>query len=176
MTDTATATEPQKVIIRHGLFRYYVPEVQIVEGQDKEVLVERMAFHNEEVELPRIADFERGERLGAFWSREQALEHYDALGIPAPLLGQIPVKAQPDEAEAEEGEEVEITTLDEDDLVDWLMSTGQFDGQTKPTVTQVVEAGQEGGPAFARTLEAAEKRASADAPRQGVTDGLQKIQ
>jgi len=170
----ATASKGHEVLIKHGLFRFYDPELQIIGGEEKEVLVERMAFHNEKVVIPRDADFERGKRLGAFWTHQEAQAHYTALGVPAPNLGAQAAALGPPPAE-DDGEEVELTELDEDDLVDWLMGTGQFDGQAKPTVQQVVEAGQEGGPEFATKLEAAEKRASGDAPRQGVTDGLSKV-
>ncbi len=160
------------VLIKHGLFRYYAPESQVIDGADKEVLVERMAFHNERVTLTRDSDYERGVRYGAFWTEDEARAHYGELGIPAPGLGQAPAAPA---AASEDEHEVELTDLDEDELVDWLMSTGQFDGNPKPTVQQVVEAGNEGGPEFAAKLHAAETRASGDAPRQGVVDGLSKV-
>jgi hypothetical protein len=162
-----------QVLIRHGLFRFWHPEQQVINGEDKEVLVERMAFHNEAVTIPRDTDYERGVKLGAFWTEEQARAHYDALGIPAPMLAQSQAmpQATPEGSEAE----VDLTELDEDELVDWLMGTGQFDGESKPTVAQVTEAMQEGGTEFAERLHAAEVRASGDAPRQGVTAGLNAV-
>lgn len=163
-----------EVLIRHGLFRYYNPEKQVIAGEEKEILVERMAFHNEKVIIPREVDFERGQELGAFWSEEESRAHYDALGLPAPLLAQS--TAIPQASEGDEENEVDLTQLDEDELVDWLMSTGQFDGEPKPTVAQVSEVMQEGGADFATRLHAAEVRASGEAPRQGVTDALSKVQ
>jgi hypothetical protein len=164
-----------EVLIRHGLFRFHNPETQVIAGEEKEVLVERMAFHNEKVTIPREVDFERGSALGAFWTEEESRAHYDALGLPAPLLSQSTAIPQATAPEGEENE-VELTELDEDELVDWLMSTGQFDGEPKPTVAQVSEAMQEGGADFATRLHAAEVRASGEAPRQGVTDALTKVQ
>jgi len=158
-----------EVCIRHGLFRYHHPETQIVGGEEKKVLVERMAFHNEIVDIPREADIERGESMGAFWSVEQAREHYAMIGVPAPGLG---APAPVEEVVVEQ--EVDLADLPDDELVDWIMSTGRFDGQPTPTVAQVVEA-SDGDPAMATRLEEAEKRASGDAPRAGVIQGLEKV-
>lgn len=164
--------------IRHGLFRYYQLEEQVISGEEKAVLVERMAFHNQTVDIPRVEDLERGERLGAFWTPSEAIEHYARLGIPAPELGSVggatalaPAAAPADTAGAEE---IELTDLDDEELVDWLMSTGRFDGEPKPTVPDVVGAA-EGDKAFAERLLKAEKTASGDAVRAGVEEGLQKV-
>jgi hypothetical protein len=176
MGDTATKIDPtpkHEVLIRHGLFRFWHPEAQVVGGELKEVLVERQAFHNERVKVGDM-DYERGKALGAFWTEPQARAHYAEMGIPAPLLGQASAMPQPEEQV--EDAEVEITELDEDELTDWLMSAGQFDGEPKPTVAQVAEAMQEGGPEFAATLHKAEVRASGDAPRKEVTAALEKVQ
>lgn len=168
------------VTIRHGLFRYYNPEKQIINGEEKEVLVERMAFHCETLDIPRAVDVERGTALGAFWTPDQAQAHYDALGVPVPWHGSVPELAQASEASpaaagSDEEVEVELKDLPQQELVDWLMSTGQFDGNGKPSADEVVEAAQ-GDPELARRLEEAEKTASGDAPRKTVIQPLEKIQ
>lgn len=70
--------------------------------------------------------------------------------------------------------EVELSDLDPDDLVEWLMSTGGFDGNPKPTAAQVIEAA-EGDAAMAQRLMQAERRAGGDAVRQDVLDRLSQI-
>lgn len=170
-----TEFKPVNVIIKHGAFLYFKPEMQVIEGQEKELLVEHMATHNQRVTITRASDYERGVRIGAFWTQNEAEEHYEQLGIPAPLLNQSNTLNPPEAAAPDEEKEIELTSLDEDELVDWLMATGRFDGESKPTVAEVVAAGQEGGPEFAETLHKAEVRASGDAPRQGVVDGLSKV-
>jgi hypothetical protein len=165
----------KEVLIRHGAFHYYVTEKAVRDGEEVDILVEHTAFHNERVNLERDADYERGVEIGAFWNEEEALAHYEEIGVPAPLLGQSPVSLpQPPLESGEEidADEVEITELDEDDLVDWIMSTGAFDGEKKPTVAEVVAAGDEGGPEFSALLLKAEDRASGGAPRAGVVEGL----
>jgi len=75
----------------------------------------------------------------------------------------------------EETREVDVEDLADDELVDWIMGAGMFDGQPKPTEAAVVEAGAEGGPALAERLLVAEQTAGGDAPRQEAIDGLTKI-
>jgi hypothetical protein len=70
--------------------------------------------------------------------------------------------------------QVPLSDLDEDDLVDWLMSTGGFDGNTKPTPRQVINLA-EGDVAIAQRLVKAERRAGGDAVRQEVIDKLTQI-
>ncbi len=69
---------------------------------------------------------------------------------------------------------VELNELDEDDLVDWLMSTGAFDGHAKPGADLVVAAA-EGNAAMASRLLKAEGRANEAAPRKAVVDQLEQI-
>jgi hypothetical protein len=70
--------------------------------------------------------------------------------------------------------EVELSELEDDDLVDWLMGTGMFDSEPRPTADEVVAAA-EGDAAMAARLRAAEITAGGDAPRQAVLDGLNEI-
>lgn len=165
------------VTIRHGVFRYHNPEKQIVNGEEKEVLVERMAFHCQTVDIPRDVDLERGTALGAFWTPEEAQAHYDALGVPVPWFGTVPeATAAPAADESAEDEvEVELKDLPPAELVDWLMSTGQFDGNPKPNAGEVVEAA-EGDPELAAKLVEAEKTASGDQPRKTVIEGLEAVE
>jgi hypothetical protein len=69
---------------------------------------------------------------------------------------------------------VELSELDEDDLVDWLMGTGRFDGKPKPGPSLVVAAA-EGSPQMAQRLLKAESRASGENPRKAVVDQLNQI-
>jgi hypothetical protein len=170
MTDSV----PQEVLIRHGMFWYKNPEKVFYGGQENDALVERVAFHNERAKLTQQDDYDRGVRANAFWTEEEALEHYGALGVPAPALAGLPVSATPQSAAGEE-EEVELKDLPDDELVDWLMSTGRFDNQPKPTVKEVVDAAED-DPDLAERLLGAEEAATGGSPRQGVIDGLAKIE
>lgn len=77
-------------------------------------------------------------------------------------------------AEADDGGEVELSQLDDEDLVDWLMGTGMFDGHAKPKAALVVKAA-EGDPDMAERLLQAERTAGGDAPRQNVLEALTEI-
>jgi hypothetical protein len=69
---------------------------------------------------------------------------------------------------------VELSELEDDELVDWLMSTGRFDGNAKPNAELVVLAA-EGDPAMAGRLLKAERTANESGPRQAVIDQLGRI-
>jgi hypothetical protein len=77
-------------------------------------------------------------------------------------------------AEADDNGEVELSHLDDDDLVDWLMGTGMFDGQAKPKAALVVKAADNDPDMAARLLQA-ERTAGGDAPRQNVLEALTEI-
>lgn len=64
--------------------------------------------------------------------------------------------------------------LDDEDLVDWLMGTGGFDGQPKPTVEQVISVA-EGDARLAGRLLKAEQVADPEATRQDLRDRLGEI-
>jgi hypothetical protein len=83
------------------------------------------------------------------------------------------LRQPPSEAE-DDGGAVELSNLDDEDLVDWLMSTGQFDGQTKPGAALVVKAADD-DPDMAVRLMQAERTAGGDAPRPDVLEALTKI-
>jgi hypothetical protein len=74
-----------------------------------------------------------------------------------------------------DGEEVELADLEDEDIVDWLMGAGMFDGESKPTVADVVGVVEPDNPALARRVLAAETTAQGGKPRQGVADALNKI-
>lgn len=69
---------------------------------------------------------------------------------------------------------VDYAALDEDDLTDWLMGCGGFDGEPKPTARQVIAVAAGDADLAARLL-AAEHRANAEAPRADLIDGLTDI-
>jgi hypothetical protein len=69
---------------------------------------------------------------------------------------------------------VDYAELDDEDLVDWLMGTGGFDGQPKPTAQQVISVA-EGDVARAGRLLEAERVAGGDAVRQDLLDRLGEI-
>jgi hypothetical protein len=71
-------------------------------------------------------------------------------------------------------QEVELSELDEDDLVDWILGTGAFDEQPKPGPDLVVAAA-EGEAEMAARLLKAERRATESVPRQEVVDQLERI-
>jgi hypothetical protein len=78
-------------------------------------------------------------------------------------------------SEGELGEEVELADLEDEDIVDWLMGAGMFDGEPKPTVADVVGVVEPDNTALARRVLQAETTAQGGNPRQGVADALSKI-
>jgi hypothetical protein len=70
--------------------------------------------------------------------------------------------------------EVELSHLDDGELVDWLMSCGMFDGNPKPAAALVIEAA-EGDAEMAERLLQAERTAGGDAVRRDVLDALTEI-
>ena len=69
---------------------------------------------------------------------------------------------------------VELSHLDEDDLVDWLMGTGMFDSEARPPAAVVVDAAGD-DPDLAARLLRAELRANPEATRPEVIDALTEI-
>jgi hypothetical protein len=74
----------------------------------------------------------------------------------------------------QEGEEYELNDLEEDDLVDWIMGAGMFDGWDKPFTRTIVEAAEE-DPDMAHRLIRAERRAWPTTGRQAVIEPLTEI-
>ncbi len=70
--------------------------------------------------------------------------------------------------------DLQMAELGEDDLVDWLMGCGQFDGKPKPG-PELTVAVVEDDPAFAARMLRAERTATGDNPRQAVVSGLNQI-
>jgi hypothetical protein len=70
--------------------------------------------------------------------------------------------------------DVDLRELDEDELVEWMMGCGTFDGQARPDEAAVIAAA-EGNATMARRLLAAERRANETAPRPRVIDELGRI-
>ncbi len=99
----------------------------------------------------------------------------DRPGQPDTLLvprGSAPPAPLADEVE---GEEVDLATLEHEDIVDWLMGAGMFDGEPKPTVSDVIEVVETDSPDLARRVLAADTEAYGGTPRKGVADALNKI-
>lgn len=154
----------REVTIKHGLFYYHEPVKRIVAGEEKEVLVERLAFHGQTVNLTRDADIERGEEHGAFYSKDE---------LKALQAGSAPAAAP--EAQTGDGESRPVSELDDEELVDWLMGTGEFDGQKKPTANEVVAAiGDD--PELADRVLAAEETASGGNPRKAVVEHVESFE
>lgn len=80
---------------------------------------------------------------------------------------------QAQRAPAEAGE-VELNDLELDELVDWLMAAGMFDGHAKPSATLVAEAA-ENDPAIASRLLQAERLANPEATRPDLLEALTEI-
>lgn len=76
-------------------------------------------------------------------------------------------------APAEAGE-VELNDLEPDELVDWLMGAGMFDGHPKPSEALVVEAAGN-APAMAERLLQAEQLANPETPRPELLAALTEI-
>lgn len=155
--------KPRTVVIKHGLFWYYDTDTRPVNGELKEVVVERLAFNGDEVEVPFPVDQERGDLYGAFYSDEelQKIKHPSVTGETQELESGQSGQPDPDD-------------LDDGELVDWIMSTGEFDGQKKPNVDQVVAAAG-GDPDKAARLLEAEEKAQGGQPRSGVQEGLERV-
>lgn len=154
-------TQNREVVIRHGVFWYHVMEPQVINGEEKDVLTQRMAFRGETVNLTRAVDIERGERHGAFMSEEEIKQLPKAAELPPPPDGEA--AGAPN-----------LNELGDDEIVDWLMSTGEFDGQKKPTADEVVAAVGDNPELADRVLEA-EETASGGEPRKGITERLEKV-
>ena len=69
---------------------------------------------------------------------------------------------------------LELSDLDDEDLVDWLMGTGMFDGHTKPSAALVAEAAGN-DPSMAKRLLQAEGRANIETPRPELLAALTEI-
>lgn len=149
------------VKIKHGLFYYHEPVMRIVGGEEKSVLVERLAFHGEEVTLTRDADIERGNEVGAFFTDEELKQMEEASAPPSP-------DENPEETTRDPKE------LDDEDLVDWLMGTGEFDGHKKPTAAEVVDAIGDDAEFGERVLDA-EETASGGNPRKAVVEHVESL-
>lgn len=146
-------------VVRHGLFWYYKPEQQVINGEEKTVLVQHIGFHGDAVDVHLDSDIERADRYGALYSEEESSRRL--AGASAPVS-------------EDEPEEVELSDLDHEDLVNWLMSTGPFDGVKKPTADEVVEAVGDDPELAARVLDA-EQEASGGEPRKQVQERLSKV-
>lgn len=157
--------EPQTVKIKHGSFWYNTNTTQInASGKEEEIIVQRVAFQNEELEIPHEADYERGVQYDAFFNEGERLD---------PLTGELLFGAPDTDIETDiEGEEPTVGSLSHDELVDWLMATGDFDGKKKPSVPEVIEAVGDDKELAARVLEA-EKEASGANPRGTLVEALE---
>lgn len=157
--------EPVEKTIKHGVFWYHAPEVGIVNGEEKVLLVERLAFHGDTIQIHRRADLDRGDEHGAFLTDEEAKARAALAQIPPPVGS---------EDEGSEDEAPSLQDRPDDELVDYIMGTGEFDGK-KPNADQVVAAAGDDPDLAARLLDAEETAQGDKGPRQGVEAGLTKI-
>jgi hypothetical protein len=74
-----------------------------------------------------------------------------------------------------EYDEYELADLEHEDIVDWLMGAGTFDGEPKPTVADVIAAVEDNNPDLARRVLKADAEAYGGEPRRGVAAALNKI-
>lgn len=151
-------------VVRHGLFWYYVPEEQVINGEEKVTLVQHTAFSGEAVDVYLNSDMERAEKHGALYSEAESGKLSREPLHPGAIMPETD----------EELEEVEIAELDDQELVEWLQSTGAFDGEPKPNATQVIQAAGD-DKALAQRLMAAEASATGNESRKAVEAGLQKV-
>jgi hypothetical protein len=156
-TPAKGAVEPREVTIKHGVFWYHEPEMTVSNGEEKEILVERLAFRGQTISLTRAKDIERGDKHGAFFTDEELRERNPKLQLAAADTG-----------------EVDPASLDDEELVEWIQSSGEFDGRDKPTAEAVVSAG-ESDPVMAARLVDAERKANGDAARVDVIDPLSEV-
>lgn len=151
-------------VVRHGLFWYYVPEETVQNGEEKVILVQHTAFAGEPIDLWLKSDLERAEKHGALHDQEESDRRIAGTQVTIPEPG----------ADDDDVDEVELSSLDSEELVNWLMSTGEFDGNKKPSAPEVVMA--VGGDAeLAQRVIDAEGTASGGDQRQGVVKPLQAI-
>lgn len=166
MTDTDTKTDSKterEVTIKHGLFQYHAPELTVTAaGEEKEVLVQKLAFNGETVTLTRQADIARGEQHGAFYNEDELKK----LGLGKFALGGTAQDA------GEPPREVNLDEMDDEDISDWLTGTGSFDGEKKPNASEVVAAVGD-NPGHARLVLDAEHRTGLD--RSSVIDPLERV-
>lgn len=166
MADTAIKTMDDyptigEFVVRHGLFWYYKPEETVINGEERVILVQHTAFAGDTVELHLNSDLERAKKYGALHDEETS----------AAMLGQ---QAQTTATIEPESDEVEVSDLTDEEMVEWLMSAGVFDGEKKPNATEVIQAAG-GDKELAERLLEAEKSATGNEPRQAVVAGLQKV-
>lgn len=153
---------PKKVVIRHGIFWYFAREKQVIPNQQKggqlteqEVLVQRIANQNEEVELTVESDYQRGVEHHAFWTDEElsAMRGPEAIAVvgapavvPEGAPGTVEAPAPSpdggggggsDDDEVEDPMDQDVAGFDDEQLRDWLTGTGEFDGQRKPNQNEV---------------------------------------
>lgn len=153
--------------VRHGLFWFYVPKNTVHNGVEQVILTQSIAYHGDVVQLYLDSDVERADQFDCCYSEEVTAERQKRKAATAP-----PPSPEP-EGDAEEID-VELADLPHEDLVDWLMSTGMFDGQKKPTVQEVLD-GAGDNPDLAKRILTAEQEASGGEPRQGVVTGLNDV-
>jgi hypothetical protein len=161
--------EPVEKVIKHGAFWFHTPEFAVVGGEDKEILVERMAFNGEHVSIQRKADLQRGEKYDAFYTEEELKR------LPTERARLARERLALETAEGEEGGQPDLSTLEDAELVDWLMSTGEFDGRRKPNADEVVAAVGNDPELAGRVLEAEETAQGDAGMRKSVEEPLDKI-
>lgn len=167
---------PQTVTIRHGLFWYFSKEKQVLPNpetgllEEKTALVQRSALQNATITLDLESDYNRGVEHHAFWTEDDLKSRAGADSSQLPA-GSGDEDDDPDEPK--DPTEVPIGELSEDDLVEWLQATGEFDGYKQPNAEETVAAVGEDAELASRVL-SAEKRAR-DKPRASVEKPLTKM-
>lgn len=164
--------------IRHGLYTYHEPvDIITPEGKEESRLIERMVFAGSVVDVPRPYDLARGEQYGAF-TEDRYTDDGQLLGedgAPVSVANAALDPALNPSLADEEEEDVEVSELDDDELVEWLQATGVFDGEQKPAIPEVLSVA-DGDPELAGRLIKAEETANGDAKRTTLINGLEKIQ
>lgn len=164
-----TKSQEREVTIKHGVFWYHAPELQVINGEEKEILVQKLAFNGDTVTLTRASDIERGDQHGAFYTEDELNKlNLGASGTPALAAGTAAEESQANEPPV-------LEDLDDEDIVDWLMGTGMFDSRKKPTADEVVAAVGDDPDQAQRVLDAEEQAQGDKGPRVSVEERLQKV-
>jgi hypothetical protein len=185
--------DPVEVQIRHGIFWYFAREKQVVTDsntgrlKEQDVLIQRVANQNDKITLHLESDYQRGVDHHAFWTDEElAAARVGPTGVavvpvgadgtvdaPEPLLeGSTPgggTEAPPEPLSHD------LSDRPVEDLTEWIMAAGEFDGQKKPNAGEVISAAGN-NPDLAQRLLDAEERARGDqGPRSTVVAGLESV-
>lgn len=165
-------------VVRHGLFWYYQPTESVINGEVKTLLTQHISYAGDVIDLVLRSDVERGEQYGGIWDQEESDRRIKKQQVRLPEPDPDATVAGTADSVGEDdgdGEEVELKDLDDQELVDWLMSTGEFDGNKKPTASEVVEAVGKDDKELAERVMTAENTATGGNPRASVITPLTAV-